>query len=146
MQEGFVFNIELKKRKKKLLALDKCKTFIKPGMMSSLTPRSPIRSYGRLKRIEKSFEEGPEIVTIRATSKDLIPPFSIRSKDYAKISKEKASGEISLPRMPPSQIKLRPLKKKKKVANVDICPGIKSTFLRVTKLEYCKAVLFKNLL
>lgn len=146
MQDGFVFNIELKRKKKTLLALDKCKTFIKPGMMSSLTPRSPIRSYGRLKKIEKSFEEGPEIVTIRATNKDLIPPFSIRSKDYAKISNEKSSCEISLPRMPPSQIKLRPLKKKKKNLNAEISPGIKSSFLRVTKLEYCKAVLFKNLL
>lgn len=145
MQEGVVFSVELKKKNRKLLDLDKFKTFIKPGMMSSLTPRSPRRSNKRLTKEEKMVEEGPDIVMLGVKSKDLIAPFSVRSKEYARISSEKRSGEIVLPRMPPSQIRLRPLKKKKELlGSGELKRGFKSTFLRITKMEYCKAELLKN--
>ena len=140
-----VFNVELKKKKKALFNLDKYKNFIQPGMMSSLTPRSPRWSNKRLKKKEKMVEEGPDIVTLGAKSKDLISPFSLRSKDYAKISGERTSREMILPRMPPSQIRLRPLKKKKDFSGCGgLEKGFKSTFLRITKMEYCRAELLKS--
>ena len=134
--ENIVFNIQLVKKKK--IKLQKMKTFIKPGMMSSLTPRSPLKSEKKLNRKDLNNEVVPEITSLAALSRDLIRPYSIRTKDYAAISN---SSQITIkkscmmPKMPPSQIKLKPLKLKIKEPELEFYEKLKNSFLSIRKLN-----------
>jgi hypothetical protein len=132
--ENIVFNIQLVKKKK--MSLQKMKTFLKPGLMSSLTPRSPLRMMKKISKNEQVEEVGPEIKSLSKVSKDLIRPYSIRTKEYAAISNSSqimVKQNMTLPKLPPSQIRLKSLKMK--VREFDFVQNEKNSFLSIKKVS-----------
>lgn len=81
MQEGFIFSIELRKKKRANQFVSLKKTFLKPFQLSSLRPRSPIRIESKMnKKFFANEKSGPRIVALNLEERDLASPFSMKEK------------------------------------------------------------------
>ncbi|OMJ78990.1 hypothetical protein SteCoe_21070 [Stentor coeruleus] len=81
MQEGFIFSIELKKKKRESQFRSLKKTFLKPFQLSPFRPMSPIRIENKLHKKNFAYEKsGPRIVALNLEERDLTSPFSLKEK------------------------------------------------------------------
>jgi hypothetical protein len=74
-------------------------TYIKPAILDGLTPKIGIKS-GLSLRKKQMQRNIPEIVALTARKRDLISPYSLRTRDFIKISKSCREIDSKSPDLP----------------------------------------------
>ena len=100
------------------------KTYLKPSPLGSLSPRSYIRSRVKFNKKPFSIEDNiPEIVSIAALSKDLVSPYTLKTKQLAKSDHGQmnfSTNSIKLPSLPTHNYRLKRMFKREK-CNTEQC-------------------------
>ena len=121
MQENTVFSAKFPKNNTSIF-LKKNFSFLNPRKYYSLIPRlslkPPIKFQAKFKSPETNI---PEIVSLKTLSKDLISPYSLRTRDFCKIfsiNPKQSFEKFNLPTLPISKLRLKNVKKLEKLKKV----------------------------